>query len=578
MTDHEPDNLYDALRERLAHHGQEPPAPLWASIRAQLPPPVAPPQLRRRRRWVPVTLLMLMLAVVGGVYWQWQHTQAPTGAAPSARLATTTSAGPNPTLGLPKKRLPAAATTAPPLGNAAVQSPTPSPGAAAHSAAATVAAVPRTDKAKAGTNTPLAQPNKPLASAALPSAMGAVAVDLNEGAGAVASRKHHQRARAEAAATSAASTGLAAHETTMQQTGRLGATQSKAGFAETGTAEAGAATRNRAAKTVARHSAALIAATKPSRLSAAVARQRRARRHAEASEISATASGSSDAPTGVLLPAASAALRTTTAGLQGRPVAVQLPRLPALPAAQLVAVAPSPLTIPFVGRWAVQVLAGPALTYRQLSTVQQIAPSSIASPTSAAPTAASTVAALERPALGGGAQVGVRRALGQHWNLSAGLGYSEFATGLALQQVHTPSPQFARTPDSISTGIHRRDTYRFVTLPVRVGYAWTLTGRWRVGVLAGAEAAFYVGGSSTEGSACACQTQSYGPSGSPYRSLSVGASLGAEVRYRLTDRWELLAQPTGTYLLTPLARPTTSLVERHLFGGTALLGVSYDLP
>ena len=43
MTDRHPDDLYDALRDRLADYGQEPPAPLWANIRAQLPPPVARP-------------------------------------------------------------------------------------------------------------------------------------------------------------------------------------------------------------------------------------------------------------------------------------------------------------------------------------------------------------------------------------------------------------------------------------------------------------------------------------------------------------------------------------------------------
>ena len=77
MTDRKPDDLYDALRDRLADYGQEPPAPLWAGIRAQLPPPVAPPQLRRRRRWSPVLLLGLLLAVVAGAAWQWWHGAAP---------------------------------------------------------------------------------------------------------------------------------------------------------------------------------------------------------------------------------------------------------------------------------------------------------------------------------------------------------------------------------------------------------------------------------------------------------------------------------------------------------------------
>jgi hypothetical protein len=99
-----------------------------------------------------------------------------------------------------------------------------------------------------------------------------------------------------------------------------------------------------------------------------------------------------------------------------------------------------------------------------------------------------------------------------------------------------------------------------------------------VGLLGGFDAAIYLGGTSTEGSPCACQTQTWGASGSPYRSLSLAASLGAEVHYRLAGPWQLLAQPTASYLLTPLAKPVSGYSIRHLFGATALLGVSYDLP
>ena len=267
--------------------------------------------------------------------------------------------------------------------------------------------------------------------------------------------------------------------------------------------------------------------------------------------------------------------------LTARRVALQMTDGPARPNPQPVASTPPVPPAPFWPRWSVQVLAGPAFTYRQLST-----PASATTTTSSTPTLTNqgllnrttNVAALERPALGGGFQLSVRRAFAERWSLGLGLGYAEFATRLALQQVHgTPANLMAR-PDSSTTSIYRRDTYRFVTLPVRLGYDWALSNRWRVGVLAGAEAAFYVGGSSTEGSACACQSQTWGISGSPYRRVSLGASLGAEVRYRLNGRWELLAQPTATYLLTPLATLTTAYYQRHLFGGTALLGAAYTLP
>ena len=244
--------------------------------------------------------------------------------------------------------------------------------------------------------------------------------------------------------------------------------------------------------------------------------------------------------------------------------------VPATP--QLVAVEPSPQPKPLGGRWAVQALAGPALTYRHLSAASMASSPSPSPPpiyTSANFAATIPVAELERPALGAGAQVSIRRALGPHWAVSAGLGYTEYATRLALQQVPAAADSSIRfvpqnPPTTTLASIHRRDTYRFVTMPLRVAYTWTLTGRWRVGALVGADAAFYVGGSSTEDT--------------PYRRLSLGASLGAEVRYRLTERWELLAQPTASYLLSPLAPANAGYYDRHLFGGTALLGASFDLP
>jgi hypothetical protein len=269
--------------------------------------------------------------------------------------------------------------------------------------------------------------------------------------------------------------------------------------------------------------------------------------------------------------------------LQARTVALQLLAASPLAQPQPTAITPNkPSAIP-LPRWAVQVLAGPALTYRHLSSSSAL----YANTTPAGipiiypgqySQATANVAELERPALGGGFQLTVRRSLAERWSLSAGLGYAEFATRLALQQVHSASNRFTPGQDSSTTSIHRRDTYRFATVPLRVGYTKPLTPRWSVGLLAGADVALYVGGSSTEGSTCACQTQSWGLTGSPYRRVSVGASLGAEVRYRLNGRWELLAQPTATYMLNPLAQATSAYYRRHLLGGTALLGAAYTLP
>lgn len=235
-----------------------------------------------------------------------------------------------------------------------------------------------------------------------------------------------------------------------------------------------------------------------------------------------------------------------------------------------------------VRRWAVQVLAGPALTYRRLGAPAGAAPPRVASLFDRTG-AAAAVATLERPAVGFGAQVQVRRELTGRWALSTGLGYHEYATSLALTTVVATGgfPVNASVPprnDSTTTRFRLRDTYRFLTVPVRLGYQLGAGGRHlRIGVLAGADVAFYLGGATTEGSACGCATQPWGRTGSPYRPLSLALSLGADLRYQLGPRWELLAQPTATYFLTSLARPVSGYAPRHLLGGSTLLGFSYGL-
>ncbi len=239
---------------------------------------------------------------------------------------------------------------------------------------------------------------------------------------------------------------------------------------------------------------------------------------------------------------------------------------------------------PAARRWAVQVLAGPAATYRQLGTTALAAlpPNSTLYNTGAAASAT----ARERPTLGFGAEVQLRRVLNGRWAVSAGLGYHEYATILNSNNL----PVTTRTNYPYGTGptiadstaaarsFRLRDTYRFLTIPVRFSYQLGAGGpRLRFGVLAGADAAWYLGGATAEGSACGCETRTWGPTDSPYRPLSLALSLGLDVRYRLAPRWELLAQPTATYFLTSLARPALGFVPRHLLGGGALLGVSYEL-
>jgi hypothetical protein len=597
MTNREPDDLYDALRDRLTDYGQEPPAPLWAGIRAQLPPSVAPPQLRRRRRTPAVLLLLLLMAVASGTGWHWWQTQhqaeiASNAGTPGRRSSSGSHmAQPaSPVAALPASNPISATQHVPPISQKSLSG---SVALSNNTVSSSAASATESGKKMSADGDLVARDGQMGTSAtARDKAISptAIATPLDESAG-IASEEvaDRQKSRRAALAIAATRTRLA-NASTVVATQTNPSDRYKRETAKTTGASKTVAVAGRRYPAPVAGVLATSAAHRPRPSTSKQLPEHNSYDPASLTDGTQTgnplAANPTNTPSPTPLPAAgslpderatadgeAAAQRVAEAALLARLVALQPVTWPA-PAA------PQPVEIPdrlrpFVKTWAIQVLAGPALTYRRLANEPLQA---LAAPLpSYTKVAATNTAGLERPALGSGAQINVRRTLTTHWNLSLGLGYTEYASRLALQQVRaTALTNFIPLPDSSTTSIHRRDTYRFLTLPVRVGYDWALTPRWRMGMLAGADAALYLGGTTTDGSACACQTQTWGPTDSPYRRVSIGASLGAVVGYRLNGRWELLAQPTATYLLTPLARSAT-YTERHLFGGTALLGVSYDL-
>lgn len=221
--------------------------------------------------------------------------------------------------------------------------------------------------------------------------------------------------------------------------------------------------------------------------------------------------------------------------------------------------------LPKARRWSVLVLAGPTLSYRTLGPAPTLA---VRHP---------DFARFERPALGLGAQVQVRRVLSGRWALAAGLGYHEYATRLALGIVDTSG----RSPRSV----RQRDVYRVLTLPVQVSYALGVPRqRLAWGLLLGLEPSWYLGGRSTEGSDCGCQQQIYPADSaktSPYRPLTLALSLGLDLRYRLggpASRWQWVVQPTARYIVTPFVRSdATGFTRRQPFSLGLLTGFSWDL-
>ena len=238
------------------------------------------------------------------------------------------------------------------------------------------------------------------------------------------------------------------------------------------------------------------------------------------------------------------------------------------------------------GRWSVQALAGPTLSYRRLPQPET--------------GGAATLAHRERPAAGLGAPVQLRRILSGRWALAAGLGYQQYAT--RLPGYDGPGAGGLLAPGSATgpgrgqavatSGQPSRDTYHLLVLPVQLSYALGSAGRpWQLAALAGLEAARYLGGSVTLASPTANSAPTFLPytfaqrpysnaQSSPYRPWSGAGSLGLELRYQPTDpgaRWQLLVQPTGRYVLTSFARPDAADYSRRPFSLGLLVGAGWRL-
>lgn len=251
-----------------------------------------------------------------------------------------------------------------------------------------------------------------------------------------------------------------------------------------------------------------------------------------------------------------------------------------LPAALVPTVRPQPdsayLPKRLARRWALLVLAGPARThYRPGSNATDQADAqpltnSPSVPTSGANNPAKPPAQQQRPGTGFEVRAQLSRVLNGRWALSAGLGYQKLGRNAGV--VRLASNRFGPSSD---TSITHRDTFRFLTVPVQAHYALGPLGKHlRYGLVAGAEAAIYIGGSTLQPNG---SVQDWTGSPSPYRALSLALRAGLDIRYRLSPRLEAVAQPTATYFLNPLARPDANLAPRYPWGGSALLGLSYHL-
>jgi hypothetical protein len=567
MTERQPDDLYDALRNRLEDYGQEPPAQLWAGIRAKLPP-VAQPQLRRRRRWSPALLLGLLLTVAGAASWMLWHKATQDATAGKRQQIATSNNNPSTTNALGR-------------GASADQLANPSASSLADS---TVTTAEKGGSAPAYGSSIAQQPSAPDAPKS-----AATGTDAAVAAANYRSRKptaESQRSGSYAAVVRGrrppATHRLGQEPATHNSARGLSPVESKSAS-------------ERLARNASGNSAATSSPQEPigSAADAALASTQKAGAAEGRSEQLAATSRASEAPAAGT-PVAAAG-EPSTGLLAPREVALAAWSYPE-PAVQV-----RPDTTPAIPavaarRWAAQVLAGPALTHRLLYSGAKdyaAAPYPVPSNTAAADFAirdANDVSRDEKPAVGFGVQVQVRRVLSGRWAVSSGLGYQEYAhrttttqasayglfngprtgTSVRTPSVAVPAPYIARAPVEVT----HRDTYRFLTVPVRFSYALGHpAGRFRYALLAGADAALYLGGSSPGPNG---RRQTWDATNSPYRSLNASFSAGLDFRYRLASHWDVVAQPAATYFLNSLPRPASGLTPRYLLGTGAQFGVSYD--
>ncbi|MGI4761989.1 MAG: hypothetical protein ACRYF0_14875 [Janthinobacterium lividum] len=563
------DPLLAALRERLGDYGAPPPPGAWAGIRRRLPAPVRP-WWRRPRRLLPALALLLLVVAVTGHLLNRPSTRVGGLAVPAthklvvapARPAYATSAagkGPMPQPNDLTTKQPALTATPPTLAGRATAAPTKLPTAGELPAPAglptATTAAPRVATATTGT--------LPRSARAARQAAGKFGLhnylpanDSTASTAANASGIDHQAAR-RAASTSGGRRRSTAAELADAQHYAFEANEGK-----TSDSLATQPTRTAFApiniRTQARHQLARATRHRLQKPKSLVT--------SEAAQPDEPLLVSGDAPR--LAPQRTGQSATSSATASQAYASQALRRVSLLPlaAASLpasLAALPdsSPLARPG-RRWALLATAGPTLSYR---TIGAVPPGLGTRP---------DFAHLERPTVGLGAQVQVRRVLAGRWALAVGLGYQEYATRLALQQVDS-----GRT-----THLGLRDTYRLLTLPVQLSYALGAPrGRLAKALLLGAEVGWYRGGRSTEGSDCHCQQQTYTSTAtdSLYSAKTLALSLGLDLRYRLggpTSRWQWLVQPTGRYVLTPFVKPNTAgFSPRQPFSLGLYTGFSWDI-
>lgn len=238
---------------------------------------------------------------------------------------------------------------------------------------------------------------------------------------------------------------------------------------------------------------------------------------------------------------------------------IHLQRLPfGEPVVQQVAV-DSTAEVPRFQRWSVEVLAGPAVSYRRLGTTDDS-------------TTGNQLRRLERATLTYAAQAQLRYAFTPRLAVSVGVGYTQYATQLNYVLRRRVAYDSLLTTEAIK----RYDTYRYLAVPVQVRYMLGQQGRFQYSALGGGSVGLYLGGRTSTGTACACEQQRWTGADSPFRTISLAIKAGLEVHYQVAQGWSILAQPHFQYGIQNILKPLNG-PARYPFAAGLLTGFSYNL-
>lgn len=535
MTEHDSEELFEDLRRKLQDYGSHPSEDVWQGIRQQLPPvPPAPkPALRSRRRWLAAFLLLLLGIVTTVLVIQPSGTKKELAGRPATGKARSSNLVFTP------------------------ESPQKAPSSARASSAV------EREPAVASAEAPVSVKTQPLpqvatAGAARQNAAGNSAADSRITTPNRTPRQERHSALLAATSLSAtsarpSSAGAATEKTVVSVRASSGSATTESGAAGSPAFAASATTSREIPGT--RTASAAVAGTEPTAAPSAASPMAPTATQPESAPATAT-SGSTEP--GSRTYSASGALAQIGSvlplSLRAVPVRRQLPGTPLVQAVVLDSVAPRRPS-----RWALEVLAGPTLSYRQLG-----------------PDSANGISRYERPAAALAAQVQARYALTPRLFLAGGIGYAEYRTqfNLLLQQ------QQRRDSITVTRAVKQRDVYRYFTVPVQVQYQLGGQGRLQYEAQAGASLDVYAGGRTSGSTACTCeQQQNWSSAGAPYRRLGLSLTAGLGVRYALTPRLTLLAQPMGRYSVLSVSDTNTStaLPARRPFAVGLLTGFSLNL-